>query len=138
MSLLLFSVVFSLELVKFNLFFLIELFFIVLFFSLLPDIDSKKSYGSLMLHLFFILSIVLFALEILAFWKNLGLLIIFGALEAYHILFSKKGKNHRKFPHKLIFGLIISVLIGIILGNLWIFIFGFISFISHLIIDKLW
>ena len=138
MCLFLYLVVFYLDLIYFNILFISELFFVVFFFSLLPDIDSKKSYGSVLLHFFFILSIILFFSGFFEPEKGLTLICLLGFLEIYHFMFSRRGKNHRKFPHKLLFGLIISMIIGLIFWNSWFFVFGFLSFVSHIIIDKLW
>ncbi len=112
-------------------------FFITVFLTLIPDVDSKNSKVTKVFFLIYFL-LLFFGVKdvfenkiILGFEKILLSTILF----LFHIFFSKKGKNHRSFSHSLIFGFTITFLLSIIFYDYNI-LYLYIFFILHLLEDK--
>lgn len=116
--------------------FLIPWFIITLIFSIIPDIDARKSKASLFLHILIVLCIILFFIPLIPIYTTISIIFILLILETYHLIFAKKGRGHRHWSHNVFFGLILSIFISIVSSEWLLGIFAFVSFLSHLAIDK--
>lgn len=116
--------------------FLIPWFIITIIFSIIPDIDSRTSMGSYILHILLFLTPVLMFSGIAPLDMTVPVIWVLLILEVYHIIFSRKGKRHRHWSHNILFGLVIAVFVSLISLEWTLGLFGFVSFLSHLAVDK--
>lgn len=112
-------------------------FFITIFLTLLPDIDSKKS---IITKIFFSFYIILFSFGMYYFFKYnffKATILVFSSIFLFflHYYFSKNNKFHRSFSHSLIFGFIVTFILALIFFDFKI-LYLYIFFILHLIEDK--
>lgn len=102
---------------------------IVLFYSLLPDIDHKNS--TITWFLLFVLLALLGFGTLLN--QQLLILLAFGGFAV--TLISVVAFKHRGFTHSVLFGLIVAS--PLLLLGMFEFVVGFTAFYSHLLADGL-
>jgi len=116
----------KLNLLQEDVFSIASFVFIVLIYSLLPDIDIFTS--KIFRIFFFAAGVAIIVLALLG--KTLGLIIIGGAM--MFLTFQK----HRKFVHSTIFGLAMSL--PLLFLSWQHALVGLVCFVSHKIADSLW
>ena len=115
-------------------------FFIIIFLTLIPDIDSRKSRIT---RIFFLFYFIIFIIGIKNFFEqkitmkilSLEQITISTILFFLHYFYSKNNKFHRSFSHSLIFGIIITIILFLIFFDINI-LYLYLFFILHLIEDK--
>lgn len=106
-------------------------------FSIIPDIDSRGSNASRLLHLTSVITLIILSLtnSITDFSKSVLVLLI-GTLEFYHFFYARNDKKHRQFTHTFTFGIISSLILFVIFNSVIVFIACFLSFTSHILGDS--
>ena len=122
-SIILYYLLIKLSVVNFNLEELVVISLISVMYSILPDIDirTSKAYG------IFIFSSVLIMMLLTMKGEILYSMIVGGIVIAVSFL------KHRGITHSILFGIISSLPLFLI-GNIFP-IFGFVSFLSHKVLD---
>ena len=119
-------------LLKLNIFKLQYLLFVpyLLFLSLFPDIDSKKSKARKIIYILLFLSIISISFSVL--FKFLYILFIPIPIILIFIIGNLK---HRSITHNPIIGLVLSL--PLLYFSFGLFLISFITFFSHLFLDWL-
>lgn len=108
----------------------------VVLFSILPDIDSKRSKISWILHLTVLVIIAWLYLRMIPFNAHSILLIGFiGYLEIYNNLYARNHRTHRQFPHTFTFGALCTGVLYLITGSEVLTMLGAFCFVLHLVLD---
>lgn len=111
---------------------------IAVLYSILPDIDNKNSAITHLFQVVLLITAVYFALQL--FQNNGDLQAILGlagtvGIYVFHFFYSKDGRDHRRFPHTFLFG-IIAVGLCYFITKSWVDCgVAAVSFLSHLVGD---
>jgi hypothetical protein len=123
---------------------LVIIFFIIIFYALLPDIDHKSGTMTWFFLSIGILGVIMGIFFIgFKFDMNFSLLVlIFSSLLLVAALISSNFFKHRGIIHSIPLGLLSVVPLFFLLGNFSYCLVAFVSFYSHLVGDgylfKLW
>ena len=102
----------------------------ILLLSVIPDIDHHKSKARKILNIISLLTI-LFLFILFYVYLELFYLIVISII--FLLLFIIYNLKHRSFTHNPIFGLVMSLFLFLI--SPYLFVLGFVSFLTHLLLD---
>lgn len=128
------TVISSIILIYFSKLELQQLIFLpyVLFLSIIPDIDTKKSKARKIINILFLFIVMI--LFILSYIFSEVIYILFIVIISFLFLIIYRLK-HRSICHNPVFGLVMSFFLIFI--SSYLFLLGYISFLSHIVLDKL-